>query len=49
MLPMQPGDVLVTAADIKKSQKLLNFNPKVSIEEGVKFFVKWYKEYYEIN
>lgn len=43
-LPMQPGDVNVTFADISKAKRLLNYNPKVSVEEGMKKFVKWYKE-----
>ena len=42
-LPEQPGDVPMTFADISKSQKLLNYNPKVKIEEGVEKFVDWYK------
>ena len=42
-LPEQPGDVPITFADISKSQKLLNYNPKVKIEEGVEKFVDWYK------
>jgi len=45
MLPMQPGDMLETYADISKSKKLLGFNPKTNIEEGIKKFVLWYKEY----
>jgi len=39
----QPGDVPITYADITKSKKLLGYNPKVGIEEGVKNFVSWYK------
>ena len=42
--PMQPGDVLSTYADISHSQNKLGFSPKVSIEEGMKSFVDWYKE-----
>lgn len=41
--PMQPGDVEITYADISKAQKLLGYNPKVPIEEGLKKFVEWYK------
>jgi len=44
--PMQPGDVKSTFADIDKSTKLLGFSPKVTIEEGIHNFIKWYKEYY---
>lgn len=44
-LPMQPGDVVATSADISKAQKMLNYKPKTRIEEGVKKFVTWYREY----
>ncbi|PCI95271.1 protein CapI [Candidatus Aerophobetes bacterium] len=43
--PMQPGDVYKTFADITKSQKMLGYAPKVSLEEGMKKFVSWYKEF----
>ena len=48
MLPVQPGDVLETSADISKAQKMLGFNPKTMIKEGVPKFVGWYREYYKI-
>ncbi|MFH1276019.1 MAG: GDP-mannose 4,6-dehydratase [Candidatus Woesearchaeota archaeon] len=48
MLPMQQGDVPETFADIEKTKQLLNWQPKVSIEEGIKEFIKWYKEYHNI-
>ena len=47
MMPMQPGDVKETWADITKARKMLDYDPKVSVEEGVNNFVNWYKEYYE--
>ncbi|MEW5948170.1 MAG: GDP-mannose 4,6-dehydratase [Thermodesulfobacteriota bacterium] len=43
-LPDQPGDVPVTYADISKSKGLLDYNPQVTVEEGVPLFVKWYQE-----
>jgi UDP-glucuronate 4-epimerase len=43
-LPDQPGDVPVTYADILKAKRLLGYNPRVSIEEGVGRFVEWYRE-----
>ncbi len=46
-LPMQPGDVLATFADIKESTEELGFLPKVSLEEGLSNFVRWYKSYFE--
>ena len=42
--PMQPGDVLITNADLTKSRKLLGYDPKVKIEEGMSIFIKWYLE-----
>ncbi len=47
MLPMQMGEVLETYADISKSQKLLGFAPRVSIEEGINHFVRWHRQYGE--
>ncbi|MFA5075833.1 MAG: GDP-mannose 4,6-dehydratase [Patescibacteria group bacterium] len=41
--PMQPGDVDITYADIRKAQKLLGYQPKTTIEEGMDKFVSWYK------
>lgn len=43
---MQPGDVKETWADISELVNLFGYNPKVKIEDGVKRFIKWYKEYY---
>ena len=45
LLPIQPGDVPSTVADIKKLRKL-GWKPTTRIEEGIKNFVEWYKEYY---
>ncbi len=49
LLPMQPGDVLSTYACIEESKNHLNFVPKVSLEEGLAHFVKWYKDYYQVK
>lgn len=40
--PMQPGDVPITYADISKAKKLLNYDPKTKIEEGIPKFVEWF-------
>lgn len=48
-LPLQPGDVPETYADIDDLIKDINYKPKVSIEEGISHFVKWYKTYYNIS
>ena len=45
-LPMQPGDVPVTYADVSKLEKTINSNNKISIHEGIPKFIKWYKSYY---
>ena len=42
-LPTQKGDVPVTYADISKAIKLLDYDPKVKIGEGIRLFVEWYK------
>jgi UDP-glucuronate 4-epimerase len=49
MLPMQPGDVAETFADIAASQRALGFNPTTSIVEGLARFVAWYKAYHRIQ
>lgn len=46
LLPLQTGDMLATYADITESQRELNFNPSISLEEGVSRFVSWYKQIY---
>src|SRR5712672_368530 len=46
MLPMQPGDVPATFADIEDLKVDIGFEPKTPIEEGVKRFVTWYRDYY---
>jgi len=48
MMAMQPGDVEMTAADIRKSKKILGFNPKTTVRKGIREFVKWYREYYNV-
>ena len=47
-LPMQPGDVADTFADISAIQKDHGFEPKTSIREGVPRFIDWYKSYHGI-
>ena len=43
-LPMQPGDVDRTFADVSKAKELLGYEPKTKFEDGIKNFVEWYKE-----
>ncbi len=47
-LPMQQGDVVATSADISKAQKMLGYDPKTHISEGVPKFVDWYRNYYKL-
>ncbi len=46
LLPMQPGDVVESWADIESARRDLGFEPKVAIEAGLASFVQWYKEYH---
>jgi len=47
-LPMQPGDVEETFADICSLQKVIDFQPQTSVEEGIPKFIDWYKDFYKI-
>jgi UDP-glucuronate 4-epimerase len=46
MLPMQPGDVVETYADISESERDLGFQPTTRIEEGIASFISWYRSFY---
>jgi UDP-glucuronate 4-epimerase len=48
LMPIQPGDVTETFADIDDLLQDIHFKPAISIEEGIKRFIHWYKEYYLI-
>jgi UDP-glucuronate 4-epimerase len=45
-LPMQPGDVKETYADIESTTRDLGFHPKTSVDEGIPRFVQWFREYH---
>jgi len=47
-LPMQPGDVLSTYADVDSLADAVGFKPKTKIEDGIANFVAWYREYYRV-
>lgn len=47
LLPMQPGDVPDTYADVSELHKAVGYKPHVSVGEGVKRFVEWYRSYYQ--
>jgi len=46
LLPLQPGDVPETYADISRAQEILGYEPRVSIEEGIGRFTEWYNSYF---
>lgn len=48
LVEMQPGDILNSWADVKELYELTGFKPITKIEEGVKKFYEWYKEYYQV-
>ncbi|MBW1779473.1 MAG: NAD-dependent epimerase [Deltaproteobacteria bacterium] len=46
MMPLQPGDVPETVADIQRAKEQLGFNPRTPLREGIRAFLAWYREYY---
>ncbi|OAT54118.1 dTDP-glucose 4,6-dehydratase [Kluyvera georgiana ATCC 51603] len=48
MMPMQAGDVLETSAETQPLYDLVGFRPETSVKDGVKNFVEWYREFYQV-
>jgi UDP-glucuronate 4-epimerase len=48
MLPMQPGDVEATYADIDALERDMSFRPETPIEEGISRFVAWFRQFHRI-
>lgn len=48
LLPLQPGDVIDTYADVDALVAAVGYRPSTSIEDGVARFVAWYREYYDV-
>jgi len=48
LLPLQPGDVPATYANVDELVKAFNYKPSMSVRKGVNNFVQWYKEYHQI-
>ena len=48
LLPLQPGDVEHTYADISSLQDEIGYNPCTSIEQGLQLFADWYRDYYQV-
>jgi UDP-glucuronate 4-epimerase len=47
MLPMQPGDIAVTMADVTRLERAIGFRPQTTVEHGVGRFVDWYLAHYQ--
>ena len=47
-MPLQPGDVLKTWADVDDLSQATGFRPKTAVEDGVKAFVDWYRDFYKV-
>ncbi|MGI6459246.1 MAG: GDP-mannose 4,6-dehydratase [Candidatus Hydrogenedentales bacterium] len=43
--PLQPGDVDITYANIEKARRMLGYNPKIDMDEGIRRFVAWYRHH----
>lgn len=48
LMPLQPGDVKATYADIARARRLLGFTPKTPIDEGLPKFVAWFRSYHRL-
>jgi UDP-glucuronate 4-epimerase len=46
--PAQPGDLISTAADVEALAELVDFHPRVSVEEGLPRFVAWYRDHFKV-
>jgi UDP-glucuronate 4-epimerase len=49
MMPMQPGDIVSTYADIEATRRDFGFDPKTPISEGIPRFVAWYRRYHQLG
>jgi UDP-glucuronate 4-epimerase len=49
MLPMQPGDVYKTFADVSSLKEKYNYTPNTTLKTGIKHFIDWYKNYFKTN
>ena len=49
LLPLQPGDVPDTYADVEALAKDVNYRPQTTIKEGIGNFVQWYKDYFKVT
>ena len=49
MLPMQPGDIPDTFADVSDLVHDFDYQPRTTVEEGIRRFVEWYVDYYQVT
>ena len=47
-MPLQPGDVVASHADVDELEEVLGYKPSTTIGEGIREFLDWYKEFYNI-
>jgi UDP-glucuronate 4-epimerase len=47
-LPLQPGDVPSTFADVTDLVRDTGYKPSMAVQDGVKEFIQWYKKYYNV-
>lgn len=48
LLPMQPGDVAATCADVQDLIKDLHYKPNTKVSDGIQRFIEWYRDYYKV-
>lgn len=48
LLPMQPGDVPATMANVSELEAAVGFRPDTSVRGGIRAFVRWYREHYQV-
>jgi UDP-glucuronate 4-epimerase len=48
LLPMQPGDVAATCADVQDLVNDLHYKPATKVTDGIQRFIAWYREYYNV-
>ncbi|WP_144395460.1 NAD-dependent epimerase [Pleionea sediminis] len=48
LMPMQPGDVPSTCADVSELEKAVGFKPNTPVKQGIQNFVDWYRDYYKV-
>ena len=49
LLPLQPGDVPDTYANVDDLVRDMDYKPNTRVEDGIENFVRWYKDYYKVN